>query len=116
MVVEDITPQEAGSKHKRKQKQLQSDESDENTAKVKLSEFKAMNGIKTAVMGKRIYCMYTCLDNMLPGDDTTLYQHVFDHVAGIHANALRLIGAQPDLRRRFLAFVSCFELLSKLLM
>lgn len=125
MVVEDTTPQEAPSKRKCKRKQSKSDESksddDDNSSKVKLREFQPMNGMKTAVLGKRIYRTYTCLDNMLPGDETTLYQHVFDHVAEIqgdttHADALKLIGAQPDVRRRFLAFVSSFGLLSKLLL
>lgn len=100
MIVEDITPQQTRPKHR---------ESGESQ-KVVLKEFSSENAVALAVLGKRIYRLYTSIDNMFPVDETTFYQHLFDHIASMkddtsYGDALKRVG-QSKLRRRLLTFVS----------
>ena len=94
-----MTPQQAQPKIKKSQPAQ---------PKVTLGEFDA-DAKALAVLGKRIYRAYTCLDQMFPSNDTILYRHVFRYVASMpdeHANALKGVGTETTLRRRLLQFVS----------
>lgn len=106
MIVEDVTSRKAPRKSRRKSKR-----SSKSKSKAVLDEFEDQDANRLAVVGKRIYRLYTCVENMFPDNETTLYQHFFDYLVTTegdsdHADTLKAVGSDPKLRKRLLTFVS----------